>query len=246
FVSPCLKILGCEFTLILPNFKNVNGIPELIIEFEQLEEKTKNIFISLVNIKLSPYAKEIYLDEIEKSLSSIHDLEQVCNSALIKISHLEKGISALTKLTQKIKEHVKDLELTSDYFRNEIDQDLQSIFLYKKAKNEIDDMLSLAAVKVGHSNVRELSELIEKNSNEISINQLKAVITLINFLPTQLIDLLINKHNVLKPIITLAHIHLVLHPKVSIPNKHLLLNSRSFLEFKSNTNRSLSNFLNEI
>lgn len=246
FVSPCLEILGCEFTLILPNFKNVNGIPELIIEFEQLEEKTKNIFISLVNIKLSPYAKEIYLDEIEKSLSSIHDLEQVCNSALIKISHLEKGISALTKLTQKIKEHVKELELNSDYFRNELDQDLQSIFLYKKAKNEIDDMLSLAAVKVGHSNVRELSELIEKNSNEISINQLKAVITLINFLPTQLIDLLINKHNVLKPIITLAHIHLVLHPKVSIPNKHLLLNSRSFLEFKSNTNRSLSNFLNEI
>ncbi len=241
-----LAYLRYKTGIVTPKFDNINAIPDLILEINDLEKNSIKTFISLTEIAKSSYVKEIYGDSAVKSLFSIKEIEQICETAVVRINQYEKGIVSLSKITVEINEKKVDLEWNPISLKESVNHDFLNIFFYKKSQKEIDNLLSIVSSKLGEVIAEDLSELIENNISELNIKNLDKAISLINYLPINTSDILASKNNALKPIICLAHIHLILQPKVSLENKHLLLNSKSLLEFKSNTNKPLSIFINEL
>ncbi|MDQ1226981.1 hypothetical protein QE443_003142 [Pantoea ananatis] len=246
FTNRNLTKIGYSFGVTIPTYTSVNTIPNLIKDLKSFELESIKSFLDLLKINSSAYIIEVEKKEAEKTLHSFKAIELVCEDIIEEIGYYEKGITALQKTKEIIEFESKDF--TWNFFNDEKNYQFGflNIFRYKSSKLEFDDLLYVSASKLGTEISEELCTLIERKLAILNKRNLFDIIKLINFLPLQTTDYLECKSYIIKPIICLAHINLALQPKISIENKHILINSKTVIEFKSGTNKVLSNFLNEL
>ena len=245
FVNPKLKKIGFNLNVEVPRFRTINNITDLLKDLTKFENESKVAFSNLEKISESYLIEEIYEDRIEKTVSSLHELDSICENSLNKIHILDNGIVSLKELTSDLKKNSSNISwnpLAKDFSNDK----LLNVFLYKKIKNEIDDLLGITSAKLGSKVSDELSNILECVIDKEDLKSISDALRLINYLPLQVSEDIFKKNNSLKQIIALAYIHLSLQSKVSLSNKHFLVNSKLLLEFKNNTANSLSNFLDEI
>lgn len=245
FLDPLQNKIGFNLNLQLPKFNNINTLDQTILEIEKIRTDSTVSFHKLIEISKSSQVKHVFKENEKKSFQNINEMDVFCKTLSYKIDILENGAASLNKLNTIItnNKNVISNPLSEENIKQ---YNLKSIFLYKKTLNEIDELACILASKLGSRISEEICETIEYNFKDLDLDKLTKIIMLLNYLSLEVIEKLSQQHSFLKPVISLSYIHLALQSKVSLTAKHLLFNSKVFLDFKSNTNKNLSNFLNEI